>query len=1153
MAGRQASSTVTRYAGIQVQSSSLGLQIPMGGGTFRGRCNLVDYLDFTSTAQKASTGKGGGSTTTGYSYTATIILAICEGQIDGITQVWIDAKNFANGSIGSNVPNTGSTSALAQAGLSLNTGAVGQSVWSYLLSAHADHAIGYSGLAIAYAENYALDSSASPPNHSFEVVRTSPYAVGGGYAGPDIDPSLWIADFFQNTRTGVPSWGTGLLDATSLAQYQAYCLASGLLISPVIDQERSASDALTEYLLATNSNVVWSEGLLKFIPYGDTALTGNGATYTPNLTPVYSLDDDDFVADNPGDPPLLVQIEDQTDAYNVVQLEYLDRTNQYNMAIALASDAANVAQFQMRRQDPTTVHCICTPTVAALSATLYLQRTLYIRAQYTFKLSWAFALLEPGDIVELTDPGLALNAYPVRIIQLDEDDKTGVLELTCEDLLVGVSHSPLYTMQTGLAAQPNTGIDAGGVEANLLIQSQDWTNAAWAKTSLTITAAALANPVTGATDAQKAVAPAASSSHRAVQSGIAVFAGANYVLSAYFKPNGYNFGLLRVSQSGGATNAINAVFDLSGGVVSSTSAIGSAVIIATSITPVGSAWFRCSLTFQTGDTAIQVDLRPLPTSAVANYTGDGVSGCYLWGSQLTQGVDLRPYTLTTTAISGPLIFNPPTALTPGGLQTWAALAGGPNWAGANVWLSYDGTNYTLIGSTTQGRARFGTLTASLASHADPDTADTLSVDLSASNGLLTSATQATTDAGGTRCLVGAEMIGFEVATLTNPNRYNLTTYLRRGMSNTVIAAHSAGDSFIRLDEAIFTFPYDAQQAGRTATVKFQSFNQWGLGVTPLSNCVAYSTVPTPATGSGPATSAWTVTATPITGGGVNIPALLITGACDNLNATSIEFFYRPTGTSRWISAGFRGVSTTSLYITAIQSGTTYDVGVAYLVGGVLTPIVLATGSGSGTTGGGGSGGGVGTALVNTSVTGPGGGVALGGSGYTHVDIILTGYAGAGNGTGSGKGGFTDRGGGGGMVVVVKGFPATPTTVISWNLAASAVNSTCTGTGLSLTAKPGADATTGASGAGGVTTGVTNTATGSTSVTNYAGRNGGLTDIWDGGGPGATIDIASGTVTNPGPDMTFDFSNGSIPGQGGAGMSNNPLAGGGANILIIART
>ena len=136
----------------------------------------------------------------------------------------------------------------------------------------------------------------------------------------------------------------------------------------------------------------------------------------------------------------------------------------------------------------------------------------------------------------------------------------------------------------------------------------------------------------------------------------------------------------------------------------------------------------------------------------------------------------------------------------------------------------------------------------------------------------------------------------------------------------------------------------------------------------------------------------------------------------------------------------------------------------------------------------------------------------------------------------------------------RAFLSRPGNVVSWSLGGAAANSTCSfGAALSLTAKPGADATSLASGAGATTVGVTNTATGSTSVTNYAGHNGGLTDTWDGGGPGATMTVA-GVVTNPGPDNTADFSNGSIPGQGGAG-DHGPAtnAGGGANILIIART
>ena len=567
MAGRQASQAVTRYAGIQVQTSALGVQIPVGWGTFRCRCNLVDYFNFQSKAQKRQAGKGG-STTTGYSYSASLVLAICEGPIDDITQVWVNGKQYAHGSNGSGVPDTATGTAYGQAGLSLGLGTIGQTPWAGL---PASHQIGYSGLAIVHAANYALDSSASAPNHSFEVVRKAGFTIGGGYAGPDVDPSLVIADFFTNTRTGVPGWPSGLLDTASLTtaanSYQKYCLAAGLLVSPLIDQQRSATDFLNELFLATNSTCVWSEGALKFIPYGDAALTGDGATYTPNLTPVYSLTDDDYIVKAPGDPPLTAEIQDQSDAYNVVQFEYLERANQYNMAIALASDAANVAQYGMRRKDPDAVHVICTAAVAAIAAQLWLQRTLYIRAQYRFKLGWMFALLEPGDLLELTDSGLGLAAYAVRITQIDEDEKDGTLDVTCEDFPLGVHNAPLYAMQASAPTLVNQAVDPGGVEANLLTWTGDFTQGVWGRTALIVAAGAAANPVTGASDATRLTPSTASGLHQVAQgtSADTTFEDANYTVSAYAKAAGYSQVELMLADPDG--NAIFVSVDLGAGAI----------------------------------------------------------------------------------------------------------------------------------------------------------------------------------------------------------------------------------------------------------------------------------------------------------------------------------------------------------------------------------------------------------------------------------------------------------------------------------------------------------------------------------------------------------------------------------------------------------
>ena len=176
MAGRGAGGVITRYAGIQVQTSALGVPIAVGWGTFRCHCNLVDYLDFKSQAQKSGKGAGkGGSQTVGYTYSATLIMAICEGTIDAIPTVYIDSNSYVDGA----------TTALAQAGLSMATGAIGQAVWSYLTSNHPDHAIGYSGLALVYASNYALGGSAQSPNHSFEIKRTSGFGVGADRLLPE--------------------------------------------------------------------------------------------------------------------------------------------------------------------------------------------------------------------------------------------------------------------------------------------------------------------------------------------------------------------------------------------------------------------------------------------------------------------------------------------------------------------------------------------------------------------------------------------------------------------------------------------------------------------------------------------------------------------------------------------------------------------------------------------------------------------------------------------------------------------------------------------------------------------------------------------------------------------------------------------------------
>lgn len=1282
MAGRQASNNITRYAGLQVQTSALGVNIPVGWGTFRCKCNLVDYLDFKSKAQQASTGKGGGSTTTGYSYSATVILALCEGQIDAVTTVYVDSKVYTNGS----------KTALAQAGLSLSTGAVGQAVWSYLTSSHPSHAIGYSGLAICYASNYNLGSSAQTPNHSFEVVRTSSYGVG---STKDADPSLVISDFFTNTRYGVPSWRSGLLG--SLTQYQNYCLAAALLISPVIDSQRSASDFLTEILRATNSTCVWSEGLLKFIPYGDASLTGNGKTYTPNNTVVYALNDDNFVPASKDEDPVLVDIMDQSDAYNVIQLEYLDRTNQYNMAIALASDAANVAQYGMRRKDPDTVHCICDPNVAAISAQLYLQRTLYIRAQYKFTLSWAFALLEPGDIVEITDDGLGLSSYPVRIIQIDEDEE-GNYAITAEDFPIGVANSPLYTMQPGVGYQVNQGADPGGVEANLLLNSDNISQPGWGffnlsyalhgasdqyglgtanplvpvpgsgqsnlaanasgATSTTLSATTLVDSpagslivvwaavstgtingvsdsagnsytagtakstsdgktlrpfyklnaahlsaggtitvtcgtaasnkylsasttqsltaldVSGAGTSGSSTSPSISTGTLAqagevvfgatlvsggnadaftesagfftltgagigaadflhsgganagstasvtyhpalgtsrnwasnvlsfkavatqhyVYQSIAAFAGSSYTFSVCLQANAYNACQIQISDF--VANSVYANIDLSAGAVHDAGVLsGNAVFVSANVRAslVSGIWV-CTITAQfPTSTLIYGVVLASDNSFNTSFIGLSNGAVNMSQPQIWQGVDDgRTYAATTSAPAAPVIFNPPSVLNSAGNSAWAAVAGGPNWGGAYVWVSVDGgSNYSRIG-TIDAAARYGVATANYGSHADPDSADTLSLDLGASGAALTSAASAAADNGGTLCLLDQELICFSTATLTNPSRYDLSAYIRRGYLNSTVAAHVTGATFVRLDSAIFEYPYYATNVGQVLYTKFQSFNLWGQAPVELSDCIAYPFVPGAVGATAPGGSAWTATAISLANAGQAVPAIEIFGAADNPSATGVVFYYRVTGTGPWVSAGLHPVTTTVYNITSVASGQTYDVGVAYQVNGVVGAVtVVATGLVVGSYPGSANYS-PGSTIISTSAAGAGNITCPSGS-YGNISIALTGADGGDaeyfvGGLGGPVAQIT--GGQGGKAV--KKVAAVPgTTTVIWNLgtagttgffngqAGNGTASTVTTPALTANGGKGGNFTSGAPGAGGAATGGDTNTTGGT--------------------------------------------------------------------------
>lgn len=283
----------------------------------------------------------------------------------------------------------------------------------------------------------------------------------------DADPAEIVADFLTNVIDGA---GFPAAKLANLSHYSDYCVAANLLLSPAFAEQKAASEHLKDLLAATNSEAVPSQGLLKIVPYGDMPLSGNGRTYTPDMTPLCYLDDNHFLST--GEDPVVGSRVTSADAYNHVQIEFVNRLKDYNVEIVEAKDQADIEEKGLRTMDVVQMHHICDPEVAQIAVQILLQRTLYVRNTYKFKLSWAFVLLEPMDIVAITDPGLGLDRTPVRIKLIEEDDDDR-LEFTVEEIPPGISTAQNRTPPPSSGWMMDSQADPGDTLTPLFFEPPD--------------------------------------------------------------------------------------------------------------------------------------------------------------------------------------------------------------------------------------------------------------------------------------------------------------------------------------------------------------------------------------------------------------------------------------------------------------------------------------------------------------------------------------------------------------------------------------------------------------------------------------------------------------------------------------------------------
>lgn len=453
MAGSKTISTSeTKAEALALQSSAQGVTIPVVHGTARISGNLIDYLDFRAiphTTTQSSGGKGGSPkfSNTTYTYSVSLVMGLCEGPVSSVSKIWRGKETY---------PNPGSL------GASLLTGAVGQAVWSPLTTIYGgSHALGYSGLACVAAQNYDLGATAQVDNHNFEVVTPSAYQYN---SLPDADPATIATDWLTNPRWGIAAAST-LIGST--ADYSNYCRCAGLMLSPALTEQAAASECIKKLMDLTNAQVVMADEQIHFVPMGDEALTGVGISYTPDLTPIYDLTPDQFLADV-GQSPIRIRRKTPADAFNCVKVEFKDRANDYNTSMAQAEDRASVDLYGPKPAPAITAHWACTMQAAQTIAQIWLKRYRYILNTYEFRLPWNFAALLPTNIVTLSDPEEGLDRTPVRITKITEDDNGYLIE--AEDFPDSVAAHSLYDLPVSDGYKHDYNASPGSVVAPVFVE-----------------------------------------------------------------------------------------------------------------------------------------------------------------------------------------------------------------------------------------------------------------------------------------------------------------------------------------------------------------------------------------------------------------------------------------------------------------------------------------------------------------------------------------------------------------------------------------------------------------------------------------------------------------------------------------------------------
>lgn len=414
--GSNVTTRADRITQFQTATCSFGQGLPIAYGTVKFNPQLINYQDFTSVEKRTSvkTGKHSRSTTIDYDYYCYLEFGLAEGVIDGFGRVWLGDTVYSS-------LDALNASKVEGSPLSGNRGD-NSSPSAYMQQKHSNIACRYENLARVYGYIYLGHNTASVPSYAFELFGH----LRSTGDGTDANVAAVIRDMLA--RAGMDAY----IDEASYQNYYDYCNTADWRISTPsgrMDSQASTQSYVEELLDITNTYMSWSNGKFKFIPRDDRT-HGN---WKPNKTVVYDLTHDDLSPYNNG--VVTVKRKDAVEKYNYIQVTFTNRANQYETETISYQNPEDIKVNGTRKLevDASWLH---TKARAVKLAEMKARIAATERNQYTFQLGWKYAILEPGDLVRISDPSIGLTNQVVMIEEISED-ANGLLTVTAIERAAG--------------------------------------------------------------------------------------------------------------------------------------------------------------------------------------------------------------------------------------------------------------------------------------------------------------------------------------------------------------------------------------------------------------------------------------------------------------------------------------------------------------------------------------------------------------------------------------------------------------------------------------------------------------------------------------------------------------------------------------------